>query len=68
MKQTDMMVTNCKRNTYNNHFIFSLNSEILSELQKNVNPLFALDIFICSFHKCIQHTMRGQSNFPLLKL
>ena len=37
MKQTDMMVTDCKRNTCNNHFIFSLNSEILSELQKNVN-------------------------------
>ena len=33
-----------------------------------VNPLFALDIFICSFRKCIQHTMRGQSKFPLSKL
>ena len=33
-----------------------------------VNPLFALDIFICSFRKCIQHTTRGQSNFPLSKL
>ena len=33
-----------------------------------VNPLFALDIFICSFHKCIQHTTRGQSKFSLLKL
>ena len=32
------------------------------------NPLFALDIFICSFRKCIQHTTRGQSNFPLSKL
>ena len=34
----------------------------------SVNPLFALDVFICSFHKCIQHTMRGQSKFPLSKL
>ena len=34
----------------------------------SLNPFFALDIFICSFHKCIQHTMRGQSNFPLSKL
>ena len=33
-----------------------------------VNPFFALDIFICSFRKCIQHTTRGQSNFPLSKL
>ena len=32
------------------------------------NPFFALDIFICSFHKCIQYTTRGQSNFPLSKL
>ena len=32
------------------------------------NPFFALDIFICSFRKCIQHTTRGQSNFPLSKL
>ena len=30
----------------------------------SLNPFFALDIFICSFCKCIQHTMRGQSNFP----
>ena len=30
--------------------------------------MFALDIFICSFRKCIQHTTRGQSNFPLSKL
>ena len=34
----------------------------------SLNPLFALDIFICSFRKCIQHTTRGQSNFPLSKL
>ena len=33
-----------------------------------LNPFFALDIFICSFRKCIQHTTRGQSNFPLSKL
>ena len=33
-----------------------------------VNPLFTLDIFICSFCKCIQHTTRGQSKFPLSKL
>ena len=33
-----------------------------------LNPLFALDIFICSFRKCIQHTTRGQSKFPLSKL
>ena len=33
-----------------------------------VNPLFALDIFICSFHKCIHHTTRGQCKFPLSKL
>ena len=33
-----------------------------------LNPLFALDIFICSFCKCIQHTTRGQSNFPWSKL
>ena len=33
-----------------------------------INPFFALDIFICSFHKCIQHTTRGQSEFPLSKL
>ena len=32
------------------------------------NPFFALDIFICSFRKCIQHTTRGQSNFPWSKL
>ena len=32
------------------------------------HPFFALDIFICSFRKCIQHTTRGQSNFPLSKL
>ena len=30
--------------------------------------LFALDIIICSFCKCIQHTTRGQSKFPLSKL
>ena len=34
----------------------------------SLNPFFALDIFICSFRKCIQHTTRGQSNFPLSKL
>ena len=33
-----------------------------------ISPFFALDIFICSFRKCIQHTTRGQSNFPLSKL
>ena len=33
-----------------------------------VNPFFTLDIFICSFRKCIQHTTRGQSNFPWSKL
>ena len=33
-----------------------------------INPSFALDIFICSFRKCIQHTTRGQSNFPWSKL
>ena len=32
------------------------------------NPFFALDIFICSFRKCIQHTTRGQSNFSWSKL
>ena len=32
------------------------------------NPFFALDIFICSFCKCIQHTTRGQSNFLWSKL
>ena len=36
--------------------------------ENHINPFFALDIFICSFSKCIQHTMRGQSNFPLSKL
>ena len=36
--------------------------------QRLVNPFFALDIFICSLRKCIQHTTRGQSNFPLSKL
>ena len=34
----------------------------------NINPFFALHLFICSFRKCIQHTTRGQSNFPLSKL
>ena len=34
----------------------------------SLNPFFALDIFICSFRKCIQHTTRGQSNFPWSKL
>ena len=32
------------------------------------NTLFASDIFICSFHKSIQESMIGQSNFPLSKL
>ena len=35
---------------------------------RNINNLLALDIFICSFHKCIQDTTRGQSRFPLSKL
>ena len=35
---------------------------------KVLNPLFALDIFICSFRKCIQYTTRGQSKFSLSKL
>ena len=37
-------------------------------MRQPLNPFFALDIFICSFRKCIQHTTRGQSNFPLSKL
>ena len=41
---------------------------VIAAFLGNINPLFALDIFICSFRKCIQHTTRGQSNFPLSKL
>ena len=37
-------------------------------IKVNFNPFFALNIFICSFRKCIQHTTRGQSNFPWSKL
>ena len=40
----------------------------LRSILEALNPFFALDIFICSFRKCIQHTTRGQSNFPLSKL
>ena len=39
-----------------------------TEADPPVNLLFTLDIFICSFHKCIQHTTRGQSKFSLSKL
>ena len=47
-------------------------SIIITDLKEvgilSLNPFFALDIFICSFPKCIQHTTRGQSNFPWSKL
>ena len=44
------------------------NPAVSSYQYRSINPLFTLDIFICSFHKCIQYTTRGQSKFPLSKL
>ena len=50
------------------YLCFPLWLAILIRDRSVLNPLFALDIFICSFHNCIQHTTRGQSKFPLSKL